>query len=141
MPNRPIIGATVGYLIGNQTSSLDGALLAASGGVTALASHLVKAGIRVGVNASPEPVSNIVLSSAEDASVAGVVALGAANPLLAAAVAALLLIAGLVLAVVLLRRLARLKRSYDSWGQRLLGRPSTPATDVATSPPADPRRL
>ena len=36
-------------------------------GVTALASHTVKAAIRLGINTSPEPASNIIVSLGEDA--------------------------------------------------------------------------
>ncbi len=118
---RPIVGATIGYLIGNQNSSLDAALFAATGGVTALLSHLTKAGIRVGVNSSPEPVSNIVVSTAEDVAVTGVVALAAAQPFVAAGIAGVLLVAGGILAFWLFRRVRRLKRRYDQWGERTFG--------------------
>src|SRR6478672_7740195 len=63
---RPAVGATLGYLLGHESSSLDAAFSAAAGGFSALASHGVKAGIRAAVNTSPEPLSNIAVSSAED---------------------------------------------------------------------------
>lgn len=118
---RPVVGATVGYLIGNQNSSLDAALFAATGGVTALVSHFAKAGIRLGVNTSPEPVSNVVVSTAEDVTVTGVVALAAAQPFVAAGIAGVLLLVSVVLAVWLVRRVRRLKRRYDEWGARTFG--------------------
>ncbi len=104
---RPAVGATIGYLIGNETSDLTAAFFAATGGFSALASHLVKSGVRAGVNTSPEPVSNIAVSTAEDVTVAGVIALAVASPWLAATAAALLLFAGLALAVFLVRRVRR----------------------------------
>lgn len=107
---RPAVGATIGYLIGNETSDLTAAFFAATGGFSALASHLVKSGVRAGVNTSPEPVSNIAVSTAEDVTVAGVIALAVASPWLAASVAAILLFAGLALAIFLVRRLRRLTR-------------------------------
>lgn len=124
---RPIVGATIGYLIGNENSSLDAALFAATGGVTALLSHLTKAGIRLGVNASPEPVSNIVVSTTEDVAVTGVVALAAAQPFVAAGIAGLLLVVGAILAFWLVRRVRRLKRRYDEWGERTFGDRIAPA--------------
>ena len=48
--------------------------------MTALASHLVKAGLRTAINASPEPVTNIAVSTGEDVAVSGVVALAGAHP-------------------------------------------------------------
>ena len=113
---RPAVGATIGYLLGHENSDLTAALFAATGGFSALASHLVKSGVRAGVNTSPEPVSNVAVSTAEDVTVAGVIALAVANAWLAAGVAAVLLISGLALAVALVRRLRRLKRRYDEWG-------------------------
>lgn len=107
---RPAVGATIGYLIGNETSDLTAAFFAATGGFSALASHLVKSGVRAGVNTSPEPVSNIAVSTAEDVTVAGVIALAVASPWLAATAAALLLCAGLALAIFLVRRVRRLTR-------------------------------
>lgn len=123
---RPAAGATIAYLMANQTAGLDAAFAAATGGITALASHAVKAGIRLGVNTSPEPASNIVVSTAEDAAVAGVVSLAVAQPWIAAGVAALLLIAGAVLVFFLLSRVRKLKARYDEWGARQLGRFNKP---------------
>jgi Domain of unknown function (DUF4126) len=116
---RPAVGATLGYLLGHESSSLDAAFSAAAGGFSALASHAVKAGLRVAVNASPEPASNIAVSTAEDVTVAGVVTLAALNPWAAAAVAAALLVIGVVLVVFLLGRIRRYKRRRDRRGERV----------------------
>ena len=89
---RPAVGATLGYLLGHESSSLDAAFAAAAGGFSALASHGVKAGLRAAVNTSPEPVSNVAVSSAEDLTVAGVVGLAALHPWWAASIAATLLV-------------------------------------------------
>jgi hypothetical protein len=115
---RPAVGATLGYLLGHESSSLDAAFSAAAGGFSALASHGVKAGIRAAVNTSPEPVSNIAVSSAEDVTVAGVVTLAALHPWWAASIAATLLVAGVTLVVFLLGRIRRVRRRYDAWGVR-----------------------
>lgn len=114
---RPVIGALLGYLFGHEHSSLDAAFMATTGGVTALAAHLVKAGARTAVNTSPEPVSNIVVSTSEDVTVAGVIGLAFLNPWVAAVVAALLLVIGAVVVVAVLRRLRAVKRRYDQWGE------------------------
>ena len=102
---RPTIGAIVASLIAGDQGSLGQATAAAVGGGTALVSHLVKAGIRLGVNTSPEPASNIVVSTAEDLTVAGVVAVSVINPWLAAAIAAVLLALGITLVVLLVGRI------------------------------------
>ncbi len=115
---RPAVGATLGYLMGHDSTTLDAAFTAATGGATALLSHLVKAGIRAGVNTSPEPASNVVVSTAEDATVLGVVGIAFANPWVAAGIAAVLLVVGAALVVVLLGRLARVRRRYLAWGAR-----------------------
>jgi hypothetical protein len=115
---RPAVGATLGYLFGHESSSLDAAFMAATGGFSALASHLVKAGARAAVNTSPEPASNIIVSSTEDVLVASVVSLAFLSPWLAAGIAALLLIAGALLVVFLLNRIRRFRSRYDAWGER-----------------------
>ncbi|MEP6630546.1 MAG: DUF4126 domain-containing protein [Lapillicoccus sp.] len=118
---RPAVGATLGYLIGHESSSLEAAFGAATGGFSALAAHLVKAGTRAAVNTSPEPASNIIVSTGEDLTVAGVVSLAFLNPWVAASIAALILVAGALLVVFLLRRLRRLRalrQRYDDWGER-----------------------
>ena len=84
--------------------------------VGALASHLVKAGTRAAINTSPEPASNIVVSTAEDVTVAAVMTTAFANPWLAASIAGLLLIVGAVTVLFLLKRIRRFKARYDSWG-------------------------
>jgi hypothetical protein len=56
---RPTVGAVIGVLVAGDASSLDQAVLGVVGGGTALASHLVKAGSRLAINTSPEPVTNI----------------------------------------------------------------------------------
>lgn len=98
---RPAIGATLGALLAGQQGSLVQIAAGATGGLTALASHAVKAGLRAAVNTSPEPASNIVVSSAEDLTVAGVVALSILHPWAAATVAAVLLAAGITLVALL----------------------------------------
>jgi len=104
---RPTVGAVIGLLVAGDADSLETAVLASTGGVTALVSHLVKSGLRLAVNTSPEPASNIGVSLAEDLSVAGVIAVAVTAPWVAAGIAATLLLAGLVLVAVLAARIRR----------------------------------
>lgn len=60
------------------------------GGSLAATSHFTKAGARAAVNASPEPVSNIAVSSAEDIAVGALLWLAIAHPLVALAVVVVL---------------------------------------------------
>ena len=112
---RPTIGTVIGLLAGGDATSLDQAVLAATGGVTALASHLVKSGLRLAINTSPEPASNIGVSLLEDFSVAGIIALAVAAPWVAAAIAAVLLAAGITLVVLLA---SRIRRARERWRAR-----------------------
>lgn len=93
---RPTVGAVIGVLIAGEADSLEQAVSGVVGGGTALLSHLVKAGGRLAINASPEPVTNITASLAEDLTVLAVVWFAIENPRAAAAVAGVLLALGLV---------------------------------------------
>ena len=118
---RPAIGATLAALIAGQSGSLGQIAAATTGGLTALASHAVKAGIRAAVNTSPEPASNIAVSAAEDVTVAGVVSLSLLHPIAAAVIAGVLLVCGATLVVLLLRRIRRFR---ERWRQRREARPT-----------------
>lgn len=107
---RPAVGAWVGALLAGHGGSLSDVAAAAVGGATALASHSVKAGTRMAVNASPEPFSNIALSIGEDLGVAGLVSFALFHPWAAAVVAAALLAAGLVALYFLVSRIRRFLR-------------------------------
>lgn len=112
---RPTAGAVVGVLLAGQADSLNGAVAAVVGGGTALLSHSVKAGSRLAINASPEPLSNIGASLTEDAAVLAVVWFAIDHPRAAAAVAAVLLVGGLAL-LYLLAKVVR--RGWRRWKGR-----------------------
>lgn len=80
-----------------------GGIAAAAGGLVALASHGLKSGTRLAINASPEPFSNALVSLTEDLAVLAGLGLALLAPLLAAT----LLFALLILGILLLRRLWR----------------------------------
>ena len=107
---RPTVGAVLGTLFAGDASSVEQALAATAGGVTALASHAVKAGLRAAVNTSPEPASNVGVSLAEDVGVAGVVSVAVVAPWVAAGIAAVLLVVGVVVVLLLLRRIRAWRR-------------------------------
>lgn len=109
---RPTVGAVVGVLLAGDATTLDQAVLGTVGGGTALLSHLVKAGGRLAINTSPEPVSNLVASTTEDVAVLAVVWFAIEHPRAAALVAAVLLAGGLVV-LYLLARLVR--RGWRRW--------------------------
>jgi hypothetical protein len=115
---RPTAGAIIGALLaGNvpKDTSLDQIVLAGVGGGTALLSHLTKAGIRLAVNTSPEPVTNIGISVLEDLAVLALVGFAIQHPRIAAVVAAALLATGLVL-LFFIARLVR--RGWRRWKGR-----------------------
>ena len=71
--------------------------MARCAGIKGEVSHAGKAGARTLVNASPEPVSNVVVSTAEDVATGGLLALAIAFPVAAAAIAATLVALSLYL--------------------------------------------
>ncbi|MEU6241312.1 DUF4126 domain-containing protein [Streptomyces sp. NPDC047024] len=107
---RPLAGAWVGALLAGHSGSLSDVAAGLVGGSTALASHAVKAGTRMAVNTSPEPVSNIVLSLAEDLGVGGIVSFAMFYPEAAAIICGVLLVSGLVVLVFLVSRIRRFLR-------------------------------
>lgn len=120
---RPIAGAVIGALIAGANGDLLTISLAAVGGVTALLSHLSKAGIRLAVNTSPEPVSNVAASVAGDVGVVSVATLAVLFPVTAAIVAAILLAIMMWLAWTLM---SRIKRGWE-WLKARWGAADTPA--------------
>ncbi len=75
-------------------------------GAGALTSHTSKAGLRAVANTSPEPFSNMAISTIEDISVVGLIVLAFQNPLLAGVVALLITVI-LLLFLIWLYRFAR----------------------------------
>ncbi len=114
------LGTMPGYVI------VAAALLA---GGAALTTHSAKAGTRLLINQSPEPVTNIAMSLAEDAAVAGGVALTLLNPVMA-----LMVFSGLLTLIWLLfPRLWRLIRTtmWLVWHKlKLPGRREAPESPV-----------
>jgi len=103
---RPIGGALLSMAIidGSDPSWQVGSFLL--GGGAAFLAHAGKAGARTMVNASPEPFSNIVVSSSEDIATVGLLGLAIANPI-AAALIALVLVGLSVWLVIAARRMLK----------------------------------
>ena len=116
---RPVAGAVVASLIAAPSVDLPTAVIAAGGGTIALVTHLAKATIRVAVNSSPEPLSNIAVSVTEDLAVAGVLVVAVVNPWIAAAIALVLLVAAVVVALLLVRLTHKGLRSTHKGLRRL----------------------
>lgn len=106
---RPAIASAVGVELGGEAGAVGVEEVFAGGGAGAMAfaSHAVKAGIRLAVNTSPEPASNIAVSLLEDGMVAGVTILALEHPVPAAVVAVILLALGIALALFLAKRIRR----------------------------------
>ncbi|MFJ1895444.1 MULTISPECIES: DUF4126 domain-containing protein [unclassified Streptomyces] len=107
---RPVSGAVVAALLAGGDGSLPELAAGAVGGSTALVSHLVKAGTRMAVNTSPEPFSNIAMSTVEDLGVAGLVTFAIFHPWIAAGIAGTLLVLGVVVLAFLASRIRRFLR-------------------------------
>lgn len=104
---RPVAGTVIAALIAGQTGSLTAIALASVGGVSALLSHVTKSGLRLAINTSPEPVSNVAASVANDVSLVTVLSLAAEHPVPAAVLAAVLLLTGLVLFALVFTQIRR----------------------------------
>jgi hypothetical protein len=104
---RPVGGALLSMAIidGGDPAWQVGSLLL--GGGASLLAHAGKAGARTLVNASPEPVSNVIVSTGEDVATGGLLALAIAYPIAAAAIALMLVLLSLWLVLAARRMLRR----------------------------------
>ena len=96
---RPVGGALLSMAIVDSADPQWQLVSFLLGGGAAFLAHAGKAGARALVNASPEPFSNIVVSTGEDVATGGLLALAIANPVAAALVAACLVVLSLWLVV------------------------------------------
>lgn len=105
---RPLGGALLALAVVDPSDPATQVIAFVLGGGATLLAHGGKAGARAVVNASPEPFSNVVVSSAEDLMTGGLLYLAYAYPMAAAGVAALLLIVAIGLLLMARRVLKRL---------------------------------
>jgi len=104
---RPLGGALLSLAI---VDSADPAWQVGSfllGGGAAFIAHAGKAGARTLINASPEPFSNAIVSTAEDVATGGLLALAIANPIAAAIIALGLVLLSIWLVIAARRALRR----------------------------------
>jgi hypothetical protein len=100
---RPVGGAVLALALVDASDPVWQVVTLLLGGGAALMSHSAKAGTRAVVNASPEPFSNVAVSTGEDVVTGGLLVLALANPA-AAVVVAIILIAAAIFALILVRR-------------------------------------
>jgi hypothetical protein len=88
---RPLGGAMLALAVVDSGDPAWQVIAFLLGGGAAFASHATKATARAAVNTSPEPVSNLLVSTGEDVATTGLLVLAFANPIAAAVIAVLLL--------------------------------------------------
>ena len=88
---RPVGGALLALAVVDSSDPTWQVVAFLLGGGAALASHATKSTARAAVNTSPEPVSNIIVSTIEDVATGGLLMLAFANPVAALAIAVVLL--------------------------------------------------
>ena len=108
---RPVGGALLALAVVDPSDPATQAIAFILGGGASLLAHTGKASARAVVNASPEPFSNVVVSTAEDAATTGLLYVAYAHPALAGGVAL-----GLVALAVILLLMAR-KAIKALWGR------------------------
>jgi Domain of unknown function (DUF4126) len=112
---RPLGAAAVGAVLAGQSDSIGTALGAIVAGALALDAHAAKASTRLVVNTSPEPVSNIAVSVAEDLGVAGLVILAINFPVITIIVVGILIVAATTITVLMWRLARRAWGRVSSW--------------------------
>jgi hypothetical protein len=147
---RPVVGGAIGVVMAQHAQASSAVTIAAAvlGGGSALASHVVKTGMRVGVNTSPEPFSNIAASLLEDLGVAGLVSFAVFHPVAAATFAAVGLAVGIALFALLASRIRRgwhrrrdVRLRRRSSGGRTAGAELSPQFMDVTLPTGPPQGL
>jgi hypothetical protein len=123
---RVPIAALVAYHASAQLSPQMQIVATGLGAAIALATHSSKTALRAAVTPSPEPVSNIALSSVEDVVAVGLTWFATHHPFIAASIAVIILLAAVLAAWALLRAIHRPLR-------RLFGMPPEKAPVIGKS--------
>ena len=116
------IAALVAYHASSQLTPQMQILATAVGAAIAFAAHSSKTAARAAVTPSPEPISNIALSTTEDAVAIGLTWFATHHPVFAAAIAVVLLIAAALAARALIRAIQRPLRKLFGEGMRTDGK-------------------
>lgn len=107
---RPIGGAVLALAIVDPANPAWQVVVFLLGGGAALLTHAAKAGSRAVVNTSPEPVSNAVVSTVEDAATVGGLWLVLSHPATAIVVALAITVLAVLMLVAAWRVLSRVRR-------------------------------
>jgi len=99
------VAALLAYQAGSQLPPQWQLAASALGAAVAFAAHAGKTALRIGVNATPEPFTNIVVSTAEDGAAIGLTWLATVHPYAAATVAILCMVALMFVIRLILRGL------------------------------------
>jgi Domain of unknown function (DUF4126) len=121
---RVPIAALVAYHASSQLTPQMQVLGTILGAGIALAAHSSKTALRAAVTPSPEPVSNIALSTTEDAAAIGLTWFATHHPFMAASIALALLVGAILAARALLRAIQRPLRKL--FGTELEGQKAPP---------------
>jgi hypothetical protein len=124
---RVPVAALIAYRATMHLSPAMQVLAVVAGGLIALASHGSKTAVRAAVTPSPEPISNIALSTGEDVLAVGVTWLATRHPFVAAGIAAVLTL----IAILMMRWLVRVAR-------RMMGKPRPRASRPGAERPSLP---
>jgi hypothetical protein len=103
---RPVGGAVLALALVDSGDPVWQVVTLLLGGGAALMSHSAKAGTRAVVNASPEPFSNIAVSTGEDVVTGGLLVLALAHPA-ASIIVALLMLAAALFGIMIARRILK----------------------------------
>lgn len=110
--------AILAYQASNQLSPAEHALVTVLAAALAGVAHTAKTSARVAVSATPEPVSNAILSTSEDVAAAGITWIATIHPYIGAGI----VVAAVVTALLMMRILLRGARRVLA---RLRGQPAT----------------
>lgn len=121
MAIRPLGGALLALAIVDPGDPVWQIAVFLLGGSGALLSHGVKASTRIVVNASPEPLSNAIVSTGEDVATAGLLALALANPVAAVIIAAMMLLASIIALLALRKIIRRIGANVKKGPAHMLG--------------------
>lgn len=105
---RPLGGALLALAVIDPSDPATQAIAFILGGGASLLAHGGKASARAVVNTSPEPVSNVVVSTVEDVATTGLLYLAYKYPVAAGVVALVLLVLAIALMVIAWRVLKRI---------------------------------
>ncbi|MEY4270177.1 MAG: hypothetical protein RLZZ58_1393 [Pseudomonadota bacterium] len=110
---RPLGGALLSLAIVDASDPMWQVIAFLMGGGAALLSHGAKASTRAVVNASPEPFSNIAVSTSEDVATGSLLALAIAFPAVAVVIAVIMALAAVIVIWAIRRLLRQIKRLGD----------------------------